>query len=316
ESIGLDEAYHRVAIVALVGDGEALARGKRRVGCLFHHGQCAGREPAPLPRSPQRGLGQPLAIRRIREHEVEWSERSDIAEPGRIAAENPGAALQAERLHVVADQATALRAFLDEDAARGAARQRLETERPGAGKQVEHPAAVELLRVAVDDHVEDRLARTVGSRADRGAARGSEGPSAKFASDDAHLFASPRLRRAPARAGGCARPRRLRTLAPLVGSGRFRRRTLPGLAVLRAADILALAPGTLLARRHVAGLGRFPLGAPRANVGGGRLMTGLAIAWLARNLDDLLAARSVSFRPRARRHPGVGGAAAPPRFRP
>ena len=91
----------------------------------------------------QRALGQPLPVGRVEEHEAGLAAIAGGAEIGGVAAEDLGDAGQAEGLDVAADEAARLGVLLDEQAEGGAARQRLQAERAGAGEQVEHLDAVE-----------------------------------------------------------------------------------------------------------------------------------------------------------------------------
>ena len=80
----------------------------------------------------------------------------------------------AEGLHVLADEAARLGAFVDEEREGRAARERLEAHRAGAGEQVEHARARDRIVVAVRENVEDRLAQAVRGRADRVRLRSAE----------------------------------------------------------------------------------------------------------------------------------------------
>ena len=71
-----------------------------------------------------------------------------------------------ERLDILAQQRARLRAVIDEQRESRAARQRLDAERAGAGKQIEHARAGDRIAVGVHQDVEQRLAQPVGGRAD------------------------------------------------------------------------------------------------------------------------------------------------------
>ena len=63
------------------------------------------------------------------------------AEAGRVAAEDARAAGEAEGFDVAADEAARLDALLHEQREAGAARQRLDAERAGAGEKIEDAGA-------------------------------------------------------------------------------------------------------------------------------------------------------------------------------
>ena len=73
---------------------------------------------------------------------------------------------EAQRLDILAQQRARLRAVIDEQRERRAARDRLEPERAGAGEQVEHARAGDRIAVGMHQDVEQRLAQPVGGRAD------------------------------------------------------------------------------------------------------------------------------------------------------
>ena len=70
-------------------------------------------------------------------------------EPGRVAAEDAGDAAQAQRRDVLAHQRARLGAVVDEQRECGAARERLDPERAGAGEQVEHARAGDRIAIGV-----------------------------------------------------------------------------------------------------------------------------------------------------------------------
>ena len=85
----------------------------------------------------------------------------------RVAAEDAGDAGQPERLDIGADQRACLGAVVDEQREGRAARDRLQPERAGAGKQVEHARARDRIAIGMDQDIEQRLAQAVGGRPDR-----------------------------------------------------------------------------------------------------------------------------------------------------
>src|SRR5690606_22202269 len=110
-----------------------------------------------------------------------------------------------EGLDIGANEAAAFRRFLDEDAVGSAARQRLEAERPGAREQVEDAHALEMLRIAMGDDVEHRLAGAIGRRADGAGTRCRQHPPTHIPANDPHrlppsslwIYLSPRGLRGP-----------------------------------------------------------------------------------------------------------------------
>src|SRR5690606_14310602 len=141
-------------------------------------------------------LAKPLAIGRVGKKQVKGLDGAGVAEPSRVAAENLRAPLQAERLDIVADQATALRGFLHEQAMHGTARDRLYAERAGAGEEVEHARALRQAVIGMGEHIEHRLAGAVRGRPDPAVARCRQGATAELSPDNAHQSAFSRAARA------------------------------------------------------------------------------------------------------------------------
>src|SRR5206468_678395 len=116
-------------------------------------------------------------------------------EPGRIAAENTGDAAKPERGDILTQQRARLRCVVDEQRESSAARERLETERTGAGKQVEHTRAGDRITIGVDQNVEERFPQPIGRGPDRLRAGRRKRAPTKAAADDAHQPSQPFLRR-------------------------------------------------------------------------------------------------------------------------
>ena len=158
---------------------ESLRRGERRRLRLFHHQQRARRQPAAVAQRGQRLFREPLAVGRIEEDQRERLHRMRRAEIGGVAAIDFCHAAEPERLDIVAQQRARLRAIVDEQRERCAARDRLDAERAGAGEQVEHARAFDRIVIGVDEDIEHATRasgpRSGGCRARR--ARPDCGPS-------------------------------------------------------------------------------------------------------------------------------------------
>ena len=125
-----------------------------------------------IARSPR-----PRRVGRVEEHEVG---RGGVtaAEPGRVAADDPGPVVGRQQADVAAQERQRPRSAVDEGRLRRAARQRLEPERAGAGEEVEHDPLLGRRRaavVAVGQQVEEALAHPVRGRTQlRGRVAGAE----------------------------------------------------------------------------------------------------------------------------------------------
>src|SRR5690606_5103454 len=104
----------------------------------------------------------------------------------------------AEILDVITDQAATLGAGLNESDMCGTARQRLKSERAGAGKQVEHALALEHRSQPRGENVEDVLAHPIRRGADRVITGRTQLLAAEAAGDDAHAL-TPRAARTACR---------------------------------------------------------------------------------------------------------------------
>src|SRR5207249_7594193 len=114
----------------------------------------------------QRALGEALAVGRIEKDEPEDAAVARSAEMGGVAAVDLGDASQGESLDIAADHRAGIRLLFDEQAVPGAARQRFEAKRAGAGEEIEHADAVEgEARDAVRENIKDRLTHAVGGGA-------------------------------------------------------------------------------------------------------------------------------------------------------
>ena len=94
---------------------------------------------------------------------------------------------QAQRLDIVADRAARAVICFHEQAEGRAPAHRLQPQRAGAGKQVDHPRALQLRRpVGMGDHVEQALARAVTGRPRAHATGGDKVAAFMGSGDDAH----------------------------------------------------------------------------------------------------------------------------------
>jgi hypothetical protein len=126
---------------------------------MFEHHPSVGREQRRNRR--QRALRLVVRVRRIEDDEVE---RRGIDEPARAAfdpvADDNIAARDAQALEIVRDERRRAAIAFHERDVRGAAAQRFDPDRAGAGVPVEHARAVHARR----QHVEQRLAQLVRGR--------------------------------------------------------------------------------------------------------------------------------------------------------
>ena len=127
----------------------------------------SGRDPSALGELFQRRRHKVVGVGRIHEDKVERrAEASGFrSKIGRRAPMNARGAEKLKGLDVVADAAAGGAVGLDEQTEGRAARDRLETQRAGAGEGVDHPRAFKRRRpFGVGQHVEDGLPRAVGGR--------------------------------------------------------------------------------------------------------------------------------------------------------
>ena len=112
------------------------------------------------------------------------------AERGGVTPIHLGDAAEPQRLDVLPQQRPRLRAVVDEQAKRSAARDRLDAERAGAGEQVEHPRIADGIAIGMRENVEQRLAQAVGGRPDLARGRARDRAPAQSSADDAHRLLS------------------------------------------------------------------------------------------------------------------------------
>src|SRR5271165_3208374 len=130
-----------VAVIAALEFRVSVRGRKTSTRRLLHDDKRVGREPAALARRHERAFGEPLSVRRIKKGDAERLERMHRPEPGRIAPEDARAAAEPERLDVLAFQRTRLRAIINKQNKRSAARGCFTAERSGAGEEIKYARA-------------------------------------------------------------------------------------------------------------------------------------------------------------------------------
>ena len=130
---------------------------------------------------PRHAVGE--SIRGIDEDEVELPRgrvARNLAQPAAdVGPDQLGPLAEPEALHVAERRPGVV---IDEQRRAGAARERLDRQRPRAAEEVEDAGAVD----PVSEHGEDRLADPVGGRADLPAARRDQALPLELSGDHAH----------------------------------------------------------------------------------------------------------------------------------
>ncbi len=135
----------------------------------------------------------PLVVRRIDEHEVVPAATcAVVAKRGRDITVRDRCSGQAQLLEVRLDHARGLAIALDEDTARRAPRERLETHRPRSGEEIEHRGTIHR-----PDQRERRFPHAIAGRAGRRALRRCDAVALPRAGNDPHD--SPRCSASPSR---------------------------------------------------------------------------------------------------------------------
>ena len=109
--------------------------------------------------------------------------------PGRdggVTAVDFGDAAEAQRLDIVAQQRSRFGAVIDEQRERRPPRDRLDSERAGAGEQVEHAGIPDRIVIGVNQNIEQRLAQAVRGRTDLARRGRGEIAALQSPADDAH----------------------------------------------------------------------------------------------------------------------------------
>ena len=192
---------------AVAGLHVAHARQRRRHVRLAPRGALEHEQPAGAPavRPPRRARRATLGsvVRRIQQDQVERACRGQAPQHGDdVAALDSIALLHAAGREVRRDQRGRAAILLDERDVRGAAAQRLDADRAGPGKAVEHARALDPRR----QDVEQRLAQLVGGRPQPVPGRRLQPAPLERAGDDSHVSTTK-----------CTSPRRFRLVVIVVG---------------------------------------------------------------------------------------------------
>src|ERR1700687_1831532 len=185
------EADAGVAIDAVVEYREAGNGRDRFVLRHLDDGERARLQPAAGRQSFERRREQSLPIRRIEKGEIERRQRVERPELRRIAAPDLARAREIESLHIVADEGARLRRIVDEEAIARAPRQRLEAERAGAGKEIDHARVLQgkaVRQIPVFQDVEHRRADLVRGRPKPRIGGRLERPALETSGNDPHRF--------------------------------------------------------------------------------------------------------------------------------
>src|SRR6516162_132392 len=153
----------------------ALRCFKSSIRGFLHRDQSVRGEPAAISGGSECFLCQAPAVGRVEEGEREWRQWMRRPELGGVAAEDAGDAAEAEPADIVAQQRTRLDAVVYEQGEGGTARDRLDTERAGAGKQIKHARVRHWVAVGVRQDVEQRFTQPVGGRPQSGRAWPGDG---------------------------------------------------------------------------------------------------------------------------------------------
>ena len=140
---------------------ETFRRGKFRSLRLLDHQQSARLQPAAIAQRYERLLGMLFRVGRIEKYQRERLHRVRRTEIGSIAAVHLCHATEPQCLDIVAQQRAGFGAVIDEQRERCPARDRLDAERAGARKQVEHARARDRIVIGMDQNIEQRLTQAV-----------------------------------------------------------------------------------------------------------------------------------------------------------
>ena len=177
-------AFAALVVQIKAGRGQGL-------DALLPDDQGIGGQPVPSNQRGQRLFPQTHAIGRIKEHKV--IARAPIgAHIGGIAAPDVGLTHGAHQFDILSQQDPCCGAIIDKGHTRGPARQSLEPQGTGSGKDVQNAGILDRVAVApVHDEVKDRLAHAVGRWAQMrlgiAFAHGGKVKPARSAADNPHF---------------------------------------------------------------------------------------------------------------------------------
>ena len=178
----------RIAIPALAQQHKARRRGLGAVFLAYNHR--IWRQPATRLQQRRQAIGQPLAIGGIHENQINRVHRGRQF-IGR-AGQHGGIGLPPGLGQVFGDQTLRHAAIIHECRMHRPARKRLEAQRAGSGKQIQHPRPLGQAMALQD--AKQRLAHAVGGGAQMRTlippAHAGQGKAAVLACDDPHAFIS------------------------------------------------------------------------------------------------------------------------------
>jgi len=178
------EGHRGVAPATAVAERQAVvAVGRRVLGVVLGAGH-AGDQVAAAEQA-QRPVELAALVGRVEEHPVERAVEVDQGGAD-LAPHQAGPRRDLERLEVLPRHLHRLLVLVDQHRLIGAARQRLERQRPRAAVQVEHAEALLAAPLRPTEDGEQRLLHPVGGRPGLVAARRQQAPPFELAGDDPH----------------------------------------------------------------------------------------------------------------------------------
>ncbi len=187
----IENADHGVTVAPAVREGEALRRDGFFPGGAFKKNEGIHGQPTAGEGPDQRLFTEPRSIGRVAEDEVERLGEGcrPLAEFGRVSAEDPRSAREAEGINIVADRAAGRRVIVDQHRAHRPPRQGLHGQGARTCKQVQHPCAGTGPAPMVN-HVEQGFPDPVRRGAGDPAFRCMDRPSLQRSTDDPHCRVS------------------------------------------------------------------------------------------------------------------------------
>src|SRR5688572_24120633 len=177
--------------VAIFPHGEEFKLWRHRhcgAGALFDYDHRIRRKPLTIEERSECCGATVLAVGWIHEHEIERSLRSAAAKLRGISPPDLAYAGNPQGFCIAPNDRAGLRVNLHELTKPGSARERFETERTAAGKEIQDaPACDRIARSFVGQNIEDRLPDTIAGRPGRMSGGRNQTVPAILASDDSHL---------------------------------------------------------------------------------------------------------------------------------